>query len=146
MAVPDFQTLMLPLLQLMSDGKERKHAQVFTALSEQFQLTQDDLSDLLPSGTQVKFVNRVRWAKWYLTRAGLLESTSRGIFRISPTGVERLAQTDDPITAASLKGSDTDISLPAVENRRSAGRTQSVDPLFKSSLVHWTRIERARGL
>lgn len=90
MAVPDFQTLMLPLLRIAADRKEHSLAEARDALNAEFQLTDAEREELLPSGRQTKFSNRVAWAKSYMQQAGLLESPRRGHFRILPRGVEIL--------------------------------------------------------
>ena len=90
MPVPDFQSLMLPMLQIAADGKEHSLAEAREVLSPQFSLTEADLDELLPSGRQSKFSNRVAWAKSYLQQAGLLVSPRRGYFQLSPRGQEVL--------------------------------------------------------
>ena len=97
MAVPDFQSIMLPLLQLASDGTEYTMQQAREFLAEHFHLSDDDLQERLPSGTQTTFSNRVAWAKSYLTQAGLLESPKRGKFHISDRGKEVLAKNPEMI-------------------------------------------------
>jgi restriction system protein len=89
--VPDFQTLMLPLLTLTADGEEHWFAETIESLASQFQLTDEDRGDLIPSGKQSRLENRVRWAYTYMNRAGLLERTTRGKFRISERGKQVLA-------------------------------------------------------
>ena len=90
MAVPDFQALMLPLLKVAADGKEHSLGEARDTLAAQFKLTGDDLAELLPSGKQSKFSNRVAWAKTYLQQAGLLVSTRRAHFQISSRGKDVL--------------------------------------------------------
>ena len=90
MAVPDFQSLMLPLLQIAGDGQEHALAAVRDTIAAKLKLTPSDLAELLPSGRQSKFVNRVAWAKVYLEQAGLLVSHKRGHFQISDRGREVL--------------------------------------------------------
>lgn len=90
MAVPDFQSLMLPLLRLARDGKEHSLAEAREALATEFSLTNAEREELLPSGRQSKFSNRVAWAKVYLHQAGLLLSPRRGYFQISPRGAQVL--------------------------------------------------------
>lgn len=63
MAIPDFQTLMLPTLQLAADGKVHTMQEAREALAKQFKLTADELAELLPSGRVTRFVNRVAWAR-----------------------------------------------------------------------------------
>jgi restriction system protein len=86
MAVPDFQSLMMPLLRTAADGRERSLAEARDALSDEFKLSDADRGELLPSGRQSKFSNRVAWAKSYLQQAGLLLSPRRGHFQVSDRG------------------------------------------------------------
>src|SRR2546427_7945268 len=90
MAVPDFQSLMLPMIRIASDGKEHSLREARELLSSQFRLTDTDLEELLASGRQSKFSNRVAWAKPYLQQAGLLVSPRRGHFQISERGMDVL--------------------------------------------------------
>jgi restriction system protein len=92
MAVPDFQSFFKPLLEIASDDKEHsmKDARVF--ISNKMQLSEEDLSELLPSGTQTKFDNRVAWAKSYFVQAKVLESSRRGYFKITKRGIDLLKQ------------------------------------------------------
>lgn len=90
MAIPNFQSLLLPLLLIVSDGQEHNRAEAHDALAQRFNLTEQEKSELLPSGRQERFDNRVAWAKAYLKMAGLLESTSRGKFRITSRGMDVL--------------------------------------------------------
>src|SRR5438309_684167 len=90
MAVPDFQSLMLPVLRISADGQEHRLADARGNLAAEFKLSDADREELLPSGRQSKFANRVAWAKVYLAQAGLLLSTRRGHFQISDRGREVL--------------------------------------------------------
>lgn len=81
MAVPDFQSLTLPLLKAAADGQEHSMSEARELLSLEFNLEQRDREELLPSGRQSKFSNRVAWTKVYLQQAGLLLSPRRGFFR-----------------------------------------------------------------
>ena len=74
MPIPDYQTLMLPLLRLASDGAERPFREAVDKLADEFTLTDDERSELLPSGTAHVFGSRVGWARTYLKQAGLLEA------------------------------------------------------------------------
>ncbi|WP_286337055.1 restriction endonuclease [Hydrogenimonas cancrithermarum] len=82
---------MLPLLKLASDGKEHKFSQAVEELANEFNLTAEERNELLPSGSQPVFNNRVGWARSYLKQAGLLESPRRGFFTITPKGLELLS-------------------------------------------------------
>ncbi|MEK7404332.1 MAG: winged helix-turn-helix domain-containing protein, partial [Acidobacteriota bacterium] len=86
MAVPDFQSLMLPLLNIAADGEEHSLIGLREAIGNGLNLSDEDRKELLPSGRQGKFANRVAWASVYLRRAGLLESPSRGRVRIAARG------------------------------------------------------------
>lgn len=90
MTIPDFQSIMLPLLEIVNDGKEHSHRDVSEALAVQFNLTEEEKNELLPSGRQARFGNRVAWSQAYLKKAGLIENTGRGIFRITSDGLELL--------------------------------------------------------
>lgn len=86
MAVPDFQSLMLPLLRIAADGREHSLAEAREVLGAEFRLSDADREEPLPSGRQTKFSNRVAWAKSYLQQAGLLVSPRRGHFQVSERG------------------------------------------------------------
>lgn len=86
MAVPDFQSLMLPLLRIAEDGKEHTLAEARDLLAAELGLSSADTAERLPSGRQARFANRVAWAKVYLQRGGLLLSSRRGCFHLSERG------------------------------------------------------------
>lgn len=90
MGVPDFQSIMLPLLKFASDKKEHAIREAIDKLAQEFDLTEEDRNALLPSGTQSIFDNRVGWSRTYLKKAGLLESKKRGYFNITPEGLKVL--------------------------------------------------------
>lgn len=90
MAIPDYQSLMLPVLMASTAGEVRVGDAV-DRLAEQLSLSQNERAQLLPSGKQTLFGNRVHWAKTYLIKAGLLESTRRGHFRITDRGQQVVA-------------------------------------------------------
>lgn len=90
MAIPDYQKFMLPLLKYAEDNLEHSINEAIDYLSNQFGITQEERNILLPSGKQTIVVNRISWAKTYLTKAGLLESTRRGYFQITQKGLDLL--------------------------------------------------------
>jgi restriction system protein len=92
MAIPDYQTLMLPLLRLAAHGGESKYRSAVENLAQEFELTDGERSELLPSGTAPLFDNRVGWAMTYLKQAGLLSSSKRGWFQITERGLALLAR------------------------------------------------------
>jgi restriction system protein len=98
MSVPDYQSLMLPVLTIAGGG-EIRIGDAVDRLADQLKLSPEERAQLLPSGKQSLFGNRVHWAKTYLVKAGLLESTRRGYFKITERGrrvVEsRIARVDN---------------------------------------------------
>jgi restriction system protein len=96
-AIPDFQSVMRPLMEFISDGKEHSMRDALDQLANHFKLTEEERKRLLPSGQQELFTNRVAWAKTHLRMAGLVEATARGVFRITPRGREVLRSTQDRI-------------------------------------------------
>ena len=88
MPIPDYETLMLPLLQIAAEanGQEVPLVVAVDQLASQFKLTDEDRRELLPSGGTFKFSSRVSWARTYLQKAGLLEAAKRGHFRITDRG------------------------------------------------------------
>jgi restriction system protein len=87
MLIPDFQTVMRPLMQHISDGKEHTIRETLDHLADEFSLSDKERKTMLPSGRQEVFTNRVAWAKTHLRMAGLLEGTARGVFRITERGL-----------------------------------------------------------
>jgi restriction system protein len=85
MTVPDFQSLMLPIMKIAADGKEHINSEVWEALAVEFELTDDDLKERLSSG-QSTFKNRAAWARSHLKMGDLTENTGRGTFRITERG------------------------------------------------------------
>ena len=90
MSIPDYQTIMLPLLQHLADKKERSSQETFEALSKVFRLSEQEKNELLPSGNQPIFMNRIAWAKTYLKKTGFIDSPKRGYYRITEKGLSEL--------------------------------------------------------
>ena len=99
MAIPDYETIMLPLLQFLGCQQEHSLWETIDALGKEFNLTDQEQRQLLPSGQQTVFYNRIGWPRTYMKQAGLLESTCRGYFHISKWGLavlsEKLSKFDD---------------------------------------------------
>lgn len=91
MNIPDYQTLMLPLLTHISDGNEHSFRSLVDELAEEFSLTESERKELLPSGGTFVFDNRIGWARTYMKKAGLLSSPKRGFVQITSRGVSVLA-------------------------------------------------------
>lgn len=91
MAVPDFQSLMLPLLRFAGDGVEHAFKDAVEAIAVEFKLTPEERHELLPSSSRTTlFYNRMAWAKTHMTMAGLLQAPRRGVFCITPRGRDLL--------------------------------------------------------
>ncbi len=103
MAIPDFQTLMLPRLELAADGNEHSMQDARDQLARKFGVTEEEQNTLLPSGRQPVFSNRVGWAKSYLTQAGALDASRRGFFRIAERGRGILHEKPPRITVKFLE-------------------------------------------
>lgn len=103
MSIPDFQSVMLPFLQHLEDGAEHSHTEILESLSVYFKLTEAELKELLPSGRQAVFANRVQWARTYLNTAGLIEYPRKGYSQIAPRGREVLAEKVDKISVKYLQ-------------------------------------------
>lgn len=88
--IPDYQTIMLPLLKVISDKELHSLRQLVEILQSHFELSESEKLELLPSGTQAIFDNRVGWAKFYLEKAGLLKTEKRGYYRVTESGLEFL--------------------------------------------------------
>ena len=97
MTIPDFQAIMLPLLQYASDGKEHSLREAITYLADVFNLSYEERKELLSSGQQAVFDNRVGWARTYLKKAGLFISPKRGFFQITDRGRDILIQNPSEI-------------------------------------------------
>ena len=103
MSIPDFQSLMLPFLQHLEDGADHSNAEISEHLAKYFKLTEADLKELLPSGRQSYFSNRVQWARTYLNKAGLIDYPQKGLSKITPRGREVLAEKLDKISVKYLQ-------------------------------------------
>lgn len=110
--IPDYQSLMKPVLELAASG-EMKISDAVTQLEQTFRLTEDERSELLPSGKQAKFANRVHWARSYLKQAGLLRNTRRGHFEITEEGRRVLSAKPERIDAKFLSRYDAFLEFKA---------------------------------
>lgn len=106
MPIPDFQSIMLPFLEVLSDGKERSMKEMVNELAERFSLSDAEQEEMLPSGQQKVFSNRVAWAKTHMKKAGLVDNPSRGRVRISTKGTSVLAENPEWIDMKFLRQSD----------------------------------------
>ena len=103
MAIPDYQTIMLPLLDFVSDGKEHRIRESVEALAGHFGLSEKERLELLPSGKQPTFNNRVNWASTYMKEAGLVEKPRRGYLKITDRGLSVLEEKPEKINSKFLE-------------------------------------------
>lgn len=132
MSVPDFQTVMLPLLRDLEKG-ERQSREIVDSLAAHFSLTPEERAQRLPSGKQTTFTNRIGWAKSHMKAAGLIDSPKRGVYRLTERGRDVIA------------GNPTSVGMPFlnafpeyVAFRQGTASPQSpsvsVDPLGNSGI------------
>lgn len=98
MAIPDFQSIMLPLLRLLGDGKEHSSQECIRILAEHYNLTEEEKTEQLPSGKGILFNNRVAWGFAHMYKAGLLERPKRAHYQITDRGRKVLASKLDKIS------------------------------------------------
>jgi len=103
MTIPDYQTIMLPLLKLAGDKKEHSIREAIDHIADLFKLSEGERKEVLPSGRSYIIDNRVGWARTYLKKAGLLEDTRRSYFTITNKGSEVLAQSPKEINVKFLQ-------------------------------------------
>lgn len=128
MPIPDFQSCLLPLLELAADDNEHSLREAREALAARFSLTPDEREELLPSGRQRRFDNRVAWAKVYLEQAGLLSSARRAHFSITDRGRSLLAERPERIDIALLEKYAEFRNFRSTSRRQQA-ETASVEPV-----------------
>jgi len=126
MAIPDYQSVMLPLLRFAGEkNDETSTGEAVEVLAKEFRLTDEDLKEMLPSGIQSTFVNRVGWASTYMKKAGLLEATRRGYYRITPRGQELLKKQPKAINVKLLKQYPEFLEFQQLKGTRSGDRESS---------------------
>jgi restriction system protein len=105
--IPDYQSIMLPVLEELGKGGVQKYRALIEALAVRYELSNEERNMLLPSGTQRAFDNRVGWATTYLKKSGLIASPKRGEFEITPLGKKILADKPSRIDNRFLKQFDS---------------------------------------
>lgn len=131
MAIPDYQTLMLPVLSIAAQGETRV-PEAAEVIANQLGLTSDEREQMLPSGTQRLLHNRIHWAKFYMTKAGLIMSPKRGLFTASPIGRDLLATQPSRIDVETLK---TYPAFVAFHEASSAGSGRNDAPAVEAASV-----------
>ena len=133
MAIPDFQSLMLPLLEAVRDGGEHQTKSLVETLAKRYQLTQEERTQLLPSGKSPTFDNRVGWAKTYLKKAGLLEQPKRSFINISKRGLEVLAKAPLVINMKYLEQFPEYISFKENEQEKQPSNPQNLIDVYEDT-------------
>jgi restriction system protein len=118
--IPDYQTLMLPVLKSCADG-EVITRDVVDMLADEFDLSPEEIEELLPSGKQTRFSNRVHWAKSYLKQAGLVRLTARSYFIITEAGQKVLKGNPDKIDRKFLEQFDAFLDFKNRKGTQSGG-------------------------
>jgi restriction system protein len=127
MPIPDFQTIMLPLLRFYSDGNEHSIHEALGKLADLFNLSPEELNEFLPSGKQTTFYNRVGWARTYLAKSGLLKMSRRSYYQITDPGKKILKNNPSRIDMKFLE------QFPEyVEFRESRRKTESITSLTQA--------------
>ena len=102
MAIPTYEQIMLPMLELLKDENTYNNKECVEKLSEKLNLTAEEVRELLPSGRRSIFYDRVTWAKTYLKQAGLVEAPRRGEVKITQLGLELLQENPVEIRSRDL--------------------------------------------
>jgi restriction system protein len=123
MSVPDFQSFLKPLLEIAIDGNIHTIKEAREIIAIRMGLKEEDLREVLPSGTQTKFDNRVAWAKSYFQQAKVLTAPARGAFQITDRGRELHNQNNEKITIANLNQYPEFVEFhsPNRQNKENAG-------------------------
>lgn len=124
MSIPNYQKIMLPLLKFSGDKKEHSIREAINHISELFNLTDEEKREILPSGQQQVINNRTAWAKTYLKKAGLLESTRRSYFIITEKGLDVLKENPVEIDMPYLKRFPEFIEFTAIKRQEKQSLSQ----------------------
>ena len=119
---------MLPFLRFLSDGQEHTLRDAEDSLAERFGLSPSERAELLPSGQQGVFKNRIGWARTYLKKAGLIEATRRGVFKVTQRGIKTLASNPSRIDAKFLEQFPEFIEFKEI-SKPSAEASAQVEPI-----------------
>lgn len=136
MAVPDYQSLMLPLLKFAAESQyEISTNEAVEVLAKKLNLTEEDLREMLPSGTQFTFANRVGWASTYMKKAGLLEATRRGYYQITARGHELLKKQPKTINVKLLKEYPEFLEFQQLKGTRNSDKISDVKVISDISIA-----------
>lgn len=146
MAIPDYQTLMLPVLKIAAQG-ETKVPIAAQVVADQFGLTDDEREELLQSGKQTVLHNRIHWAKFYMSKAGLITSPSRGVFVASQSGKDLLASNPELINVDTLKAYPEFVEFYDKSNSsKNEGEDEAAEKSVSSNATPEEQIEAASSV
>lgn len=128
-AIPDYQTLMLPVLKLAAEGEWRV-PKAAEEIADKFGLTDEEREEMLPSGRQRVLHNRIHWAKLYMSRAGLISSPKRGVFSASDEGKALLAKNPASIDNETLKAYPAFVEF---QKASASGQAKDEQPIAKAA-------------
>lgn len=127
MAIPDYQTVMLPLLEYLKDQREHNIREAIDFISSHFKLTEEEKKELLPSGQQPIIDNRVSWAKTYMLKAGLIESPKRGYIKITQRGLEFLSKKPNKIDVKFLEKFPEFLEFKTMRKEQSQNKSNIIE-------------------
>ncbi|MCK9582862.1 MAG: restriction endonuclease [Endomicrobiales bacterium] len=127
MKIPDYQSIMLPILKFAGDNQEHTVREAIDYISNAFKLTEQDRKEILPSGSQYIIDNRVGWAKTYLKKAGLLESPKRSYFKITDLGLDVLKKNPSEINVEFLLQFPLFIEFRSTKKEKNEHEEQETD-------------------
>src|SRR5262245_50217613 len=137
MAVPDFQSFMLPLLKLTADAEEHSLTEAVERLAQEFQLTDEDRNQVLRSG-KTRLYNRVQWTTTYLRKSGLLHGVGKGRFRITDRGREVLACKPTAIDVAFLESRFEEMQEFRAARATSGGEDEDPPATYDRAAGAWS--------
>lgn len=131
--IPSYEEIMLPLLKLLSDGQEHSLQEADDFLSDLFNLTEDERRELLPSGQQPVFRNRLGWARTYMKKAGLLTTPKRAHFKISKRGVDLIKEHPAEITSQFLMRYQEFVDFKSLKKTKDNGEESEENHFYFSN-------------
>lgn len=147
MPIPDYQTLMLPLLRGYESVSEPKRVKDFVEfIADEFELSQDELAERIPSGQENLLTNRMAWARTYMGKAGLLRPVSRGLLSITDRGRELLAEQPERVDLTTLRRYPEFVEWMEASNantpkKRSSSKSSSVKPYETAALLEEQNVQ-----
>ncbi len=135
MAIPDFQTLMLPILKLLSKNNIIKLSEMVDIMSDEYNLSEEERNEWLPSKVQKTMYNRVAWAKQYLKNSELIESPEKGSFKITQKGLDILKNNPTRIDLRFLRNLDNKDTINNIEKDNFQINEKTPEELIESAQV-----------